>query len=296
MEGLDSLREAGRIARRVREKALDLVREGMSIIELCNIIEGLIIDEGAVPAFPCNICIDEVAAHYTPSLEDTSIITSGSLVKVDLGVSLDGYIADTAVTISLNSMLEPLVEAVNTALLESIKIIKPGVQASTIGGIIQKTIVGRGFKPIKNLTGHEISRYNLHAGLSIPNIQTSQSSKLQLGHVYAIEPFATTPDGAGEVISSSTVTIYRLNIERIMDKKLSEEEKMLAEILYKKFNRLPYTTRWIKEFEKFREVHIKMVKAGRVYSYPVLVEKRGRPVAQAEHTIIITEEGCEIIT
>lgn len=294
--GLDNLREAGRIARRVRERALNIVREGLSIVELCNTLEGLIMDEGAKPAFPCNICIDEVAAHYTPSIEETSIIPPRSLIKIDIGVSLDGYIADTAITISLNPLLETLVEAVNTALLEAIKVVKPGVLASTIGGVIQKTLVSKGFKPIKNLTGHEISRYNLHAGLSIPNVQTSQTDRLQLGRVYAIEPFATTSDGAGQVVSSPIMTIFRLDIERVKNRKLSDEEKKLVEMLYERFDGLPYTTRWIKEFEKFREIHMKMVKTGRIYSYPVLVEERGRPVAQAEHTIIVTEKGCEILT
>ncbi len=294
--GLEALRKAGRIARKVRERSLNIVRENASLLEVCSILENLILDEGAKPAFPCNICINDVAAHYTPIIGDTSIIPSRSLVKIDIGVSVDGYIADTAVTISLDPVLQPMVEAVNTALLEAVKIVKPGVQASMIGEVIQRTIMSRGFKPIKNLTGHEIARYNLHAGLSIPNVQTARSEKLQLYHVYAIEPFATTNDGGGEVVSSETVTIYRLNTERIKHEKLGEEERRLLELLHEKFDSLPYTPRWISNFGFFSKIHEKMVKTGRIYSYPVLVERKGKPVAQAEHTVIVTENGCEVIT
>ncbi len=294
--GLEALREAGRIARKVREKSLNIVRENASLLEICSILENLILDEGAKPAFPCNICINDVAAHYTPIIGDTSIILPKSLVKIDIGVSVDGYIADTAVTVSLDPALQPMVEAVNTALLEAVKIIKPEVQASIIGGVIQRAIMSRGFKPIRNLTGHEIARYNLHAGLSIPNVQIARSEKLQLYHVYAIEPFATTSDGGGEVVSTETVTIYRLNTERIKHERLGEEERKLLELIYEKFDSLPYTPRWISNFSFFSKVHEKMVKTGRIYSYPVLVEKKGKPVAQAEHTVIVTENGCEVIT
>ena len=293
--GLDALRRAGRIARKVREKSLSIVREGVSLIDVCSLLEGLILDEGAKPAFPCNICINDVAAHYTPTIGDRSIIPPRSLVKIDIGVCVDGYIADTAITISLDSYLQPIVEAVNTALLEAVKIIKPGVQTSTIGGVIQRVITSRGFKPIRNLTGHEITRYNLHAGLSIPNIQIARGEKLELNHVYAIEPFATMSDGGGEVVSSNTTTIYRLNVGKFKFEKLEEERKLL-EFIYERFNGLPYTPRWIPDFEKLSKIHDKIVRLGKIYSYPVLVERKGRPVSQAEHTVIVTEKGCEVIT
>ncbi len=293
--GLDALRRAGRIARKVREKSLSIVREGVSLIDVCSLLEGLILDEGAKPAFPCNICINDVAAHYTPTIGDRSIIPPRSLVKIDIGVCVDGYIADTAITISLDSYLQPIVEAVNTALLEAVKIIKPGVQTSTIGGVIQRVITSRGFKPIRNLTGHEITRYNLHAGLSIPNIQIARGEKLELNHVYAIEPFATMSDGGGEVVSSNTTTIYRLNVGKFKLEKLEEERKLL-EFIYERFNGLPYTPRWIPDFEKLSKIHDKIVRLGKIYSYPVLVERKGRPVSQAEHTVIVTEKGCEVIT
>jgi len=293
---VDSLMEAGRIARRVREKAINIVREGVSILDICNILEESIRDLGGKPAFPCNICINEIAAHYTASIEEQTIIPSRSIVKIDIGVSVNGYIADTAITISFDSSHELMVEAVYKALMEALKIVRPGVPVSVIGATIQKTIRDMGFKPIRNLTGHEIARYNLHAGLSIPNVQTIQTDKLKTGHIYAIEPFATTIDGAGEVVPLRTATIYRLSIEKIDRSKLEKEELELVDMISRNFDNLPYTTRWIQEFDKVKNLHEKMVRKGRIHSYPVLVEKNRKPVSQAEHTILVTEDGCKIVT
>lgn len=295
-EGLELLRRAGRIARRVREKALELVREGAKLIEICEALEGMILKEGAKPAFPCNICVNDVAAHYTPPPGDGSVIPPRALVKVDVGVSVDGYIADTAATVALDPSLEPMAEAARAALLEAVRMAAPGVPVSEIGAAVQRVVGLRGFRPIKNLTGHEIARYNLHAGLSIPNIPAPQAGKLQPGHIYAIEPFVTSADGAGEVVSARQTTIYRLDAARVLGMKLKAEERRLAQLISERFDSLPYTPRWIPGFKEVRKTHERMVKTGRIHGYPVLVERRGRPVAQAEHTILITEDGCEVIT
>ena len=153
-----------------------------------------------------------------------------------------------------------------------------------------------GFKPIRNLTGHEIKRYNLHAGLSIPNIPTRRGERLREGHIYAIEPFATTMRGAGEVVSTKTVAIFRINSETIFRKRLKYEEYQLARLLAERFDSLPYTPRWIDGFDKFRRIHERMVRAGKIHGYPVLVERLREPVAQFEHTVYVNSNGCEILT
>jgi len=293
---LERFREAGLISRKVKEEAYRIVKEGAKILEICEILEDIIRREGAEPAFPCNVGVNEVAAHYTATPQDVTIIPPRSIVKVDIGISLDGYIADTAITVVLDPRLELLAESAKMALHEAIKAIKPGVSISKIGSIIHKTITGMGFKPIRNLTGHEIKRYNLHAGLSIPNIPVRSGEKLREGHIYAIEPFATTMRGAGEVISIKTMTIFRIDSETIFRRKLKGEEFELAKLLAERFDNLPYTPRWIDNFDRFRKVHEKMTKTGKIHGYPVLVEKLGEPVAQFEHTVYVNSNGCEILT
>jgi len=295
-EALDRFRQAGRIARKARNRVLALVREAAPIIEICEAVESLIRDEGAEPAFPCNVGVNEVAAHYTSPPGDRLTVPPRSLVKVDLGVCLDGYIADTAITVSLARELEPLSEAAEIVLREALKIMRAGTPVSRIGSIIERAARSLGFKPIRNLTGHEIKRYQLHAGATIPNVGALCPGRLKAGHVYAVEPFLTTSRGAGEVVSTKLRTIFQMASAKLKLRKLSQEERSLMQYIASRFNGLPYTTRWIKDYEKLKPIHEKLVKSGRIYSYPVLVERLGEPVSQAEHTVIIFEDGCEIIT
>jgi len=293
---LEGFRQAGQIARRVREKASALVREGVRVFELCEEVEEAIRSEGAEPAFPCNVGINEVAAHYTSPPGDELRIPPRSIVKIDLGVCLNGYIADTAVTVALAPDLEPLAEASRIVLREAIKAMRAGVPVSRIGLIVQETANRLGFKPIRNLTGHEIKRYELHAGTTIPNIGAPCPGRLQEGHVYAVEPFLTTMRGAGEVVSTRLRTIFRVEPGKVKLRKLKGEERELINLLISRFKGMPYTLRWIKDLDRFRGFHERLVKNGRIYSYPVLVERFGEPVSQSEHTVIVFEDGCEVIT
>ncbi|OYT44128.1 type II methionyl aminopeptidase [Candidatus Bathyarchaeota archaeon ex4484_40] len=293
---VENLRRAGAISRKVKEEAYRIVREGASVLEVCERLEAIILEEDAKPAFPCNISINEVAAHYSPLPGDSTVIPPSSVVKVDIGVSVDGYIADTAISVAVDPMFEPMVEAAKAALREAIRLARPGVSVSRIGAAVQRVVEQMGFKPIRNLTGHEIARYSLHAGLSIPSVASHQSGRLEAWHIYAIEPFVTTPRGGGEVVPRRLTTIFRVDSGRILQMRLKKEEKMLAKLLAERFDSLPYSPRWIPSYEKIKRLHERMVKLGRIHRYPVLVEKKGEPVAQAEHTILVTEDGCEVIT
>lgn len=293
---LDRLRQAGRIARRAREEACRLIREAALVIEICEEVEEIIRSEGARPAFPCNIGINEVAAHYTSPPGDQLRIPPRSVVKVDVGASLDGYIADTAATVALAPDLEPIVEASEVVLREAVRAMRAGVPVSRIGLVVQETASRLGFKPIRNLTGHEIGRNKLHAGTAIPNVGGACPGRLEAGHVYAVEPFLTTMRGAGEVVSAKLATIFRVEPEKISHQKLGKDEKTLMQYLIERFGNLPYAARWIDDYERVKVVHERLVRSGRIQQYPVLVERLGEPVAQAEHTVIVFEDGCEIIT
>ncbi len=284
------------IARRAREEARRLIREAMPIIEICEIVENLIRGEGAEPAFPCNIGVNEVAAHYTSPPGDKSTIPPRSIVKVDLGVSLDGYLADTATSVALAPELEPLSEAAGIVLREAIRVMRAGTPVSKIGSTVQEAAGRMGFKPIRNLTGHEIKRYQLHAGVTIPNVRAFCPGRLEPEHVYAVEPFLTTMKGAGEVVPMKLRTIFQADSSKLKSRRLKQEEKTFLQYLVDRFDNLPYTARWIENYERLRLLHERLVKRGKIYSYPVLVERFGEPISQSEHTVIVLEEGCEIIT
>lgn len=291
---LDHYLKAGRIAAEVRRRAKNSVKAGASILQICETVEGDIRKRGGEPAFPCNVCVNDVAAHYSSPPDDLKTIPKGAIVKVDLGVQVEGYIADTAITVSLDPQYESMVHAVNEALEQAIKAVKPKAKISQIGQTVQKTIEKYGFKPIRNLSGHQMSRYVLHTGKSIPNVGSFMLHSIDEGEVYAIEPFLTLASGEGEVEGTENAYIYRFQKERRFDDSNAMELLTLIKASYKS---LPFSLRWIKGNEKdTREAFNELIAKKCVSSYPVLVETAGCVVAQAEDTVVVTKDGCIVTT
>ena len=296
MEEVEALRRAGAIASQVRDQAVNLVKPGVSLLDICEELERWIGELGGKPAFPCNIDVDHVAAHYTPSITERGIIPEDSLVKIDIGVHIDGYIADTAVTICLNPELEYLVEAAREALEEAIATIRAGVRASEVGAAIEGAMKRLGAKPIRNLTGHKVSRYVLHAGRVIPNVSSLlERHRLEVGEVYAVEPFSVPRDADGVVVDGPPSNIYIYRKKR----SVGGLAKRMLKYIQAEYRGLPFASRWVlrvfpgsEGLEAFEE----LLSAGCLYSYPQLLERSGAPVAQAEHTVIVTREGCEVTT
>ena len=292
-EIIDKYLKAGKIASRVRKYAMKIVKPGVRIYDICENIEKKIIEEGGLPAFPCNISVNEIAAHYTAYIDDPSTIPDKSLVKVDIGVHIDGYIADTAVTLAFDPKYDELNIAVETALERAIEVIRPGIRVSKIGEIIESTIKAYGYKPIRNLSGHSIERYNLHSGTSIPNVKDLFSlSRIEANKVYAIEPFGTT--GVGYVVEGKGVYIYSLRREGKVKGNLA---RRIIENVKKKYNGLPFAERWLKNIVHSRDELVgvlkRLVKSKILNHYPVLVEASANPVSQFEHTVLVL--GKEIV-
>jgi len=296
MEPTEALIQAGRIASNVRNRVRSHVKVGMKLIEICEGVETWIRDLGGEPAFPCNVDIDHVAAHYTSPPGDVAAVQDGALVKVDIGVHIDGYIADTATTVCFEPRYEGLVEAAEAALESGIRTVRSGIRASEVGAAIERTMKARGVAPIRNLTGHKIARYIIHAGRSVPNVASINGHKLRAGEVYAIEPFTTLPDAAGEVGDGPQGHIYIFKKKHSVRNDLA---KSMLKFIQSEYRTLPFAARWV--LRKFpgsngREAFSELVGSRCLYSYPQLVEKSRKPVAQAEHTLIVTDDGCDVTT
>ena len=202
----DAYREAGALARRVLRRGAGLVKEGADLLDMVEETENMVTEEGALLAFPLNVSFNEAAAHDTAMPGDERTFSRGDLIKVDLGIHVDGYIADTAMTVDLGDH-GALVEASRAALEAAIAAVRPGVTAGEIGTVIQAAIEEHGYRPIANLTGHGLDRYDLHTRPTIPNIAMAGGTVIEEGMVFAIEPFATT--GSGKVGEATRVEIYK---------------------------------------------------------------------------------------
>lgn len=286
-------KKAGWVAAEALKYGIEQIKEGVSYLEIAETVEKKIKDLGAGLAFPVNIAVNDVAAHFTPRHNDGHIFQKGDVVKLDVGAHVDGYIADTAATTEVESdRYSDLIQASHDALTNVIDAIKPNVKLQEIGRIVSETITAKGLKPIDNLSGHSMRRYLLHAGTSIPNVPDSSHGVLKKNEVVAIEPFAST--GAGHVISKDTSNIYRyLHVPLVRDVRI----RILAKKIKNRFNTLPFAERWCTSFIPNAENNLqRMVKAKCLYSYPQLVDAHKGVVSQHEHTIIVTDDGCEVIT
>lgn len=293
---LDDYIKAGKIAAEVREMVRKKDWVGKTVYEICEEVENQIKKRGAKCAFPVNVSINEIAAHYTAEPNDPITITDSDLVKIDLGAQINGYIADTAVTVCHDAQYDGLIQAAEEALSNAMSMIKVGVKASDIGRTIEKTIKQTGFKPIANLSGHSLGQYTIHAGRSIPNIWSVGGFTLAENTAYACEPFVTTDKGGGFVRNGKIKNIFALNSRK---KTKNNEADKLLDYIWEKFNMLPFALRWITkdlEEKKARELLEQLVNKKAVQAYPVLIEINEQRVAQAEHTFIPNENGVTVTT
>lgn len=287
-EIFDRYMQAGAAAKKILSEGAQRIQVGASLLDVADFVENSILEAGFGIAFPVNISLNEAAAHDTPSPDDTRTFAKGDMVKLDLGVHLDGYIADTACTVDLGD-LPLLCEASIVARDAAIAAVRPGVTIGALGTLVAHEIKSRGFLPVANLTGHGLDQYCLHKGPNVPNIPGSGGAVLEEGMVLAIEPFATT--GTGFVHDGRREEIFSQLVRRPV--RLPAARKILKEIEGR--NGMPFAR---------RHVHVKsadlalsrLIHDGIIRSYPVLSDVPGSYVSQAEHTMIVTGDGCIVTT
>ncbi|MCL2333592.1 MAG: type II methionyl aminopeptidase [Candidatus Methanoplasma sp.] len=290
-EELSKLRKAGEVAAAARSLGMDMVKEGVKLYDVAQEVEGYIRSKGCGLAFPCNISINEIAAHYTPCVDDKKVFALGDVVKVDCGAELDGFVGDTAGTVEVGTKkYRSLVEASKIARDTVAEFVGVGTPINEIGRVVEMSMKQNGVKPITNLCGHQIKQYNLHAGVSIPNYNDGNTDRLKPGMIVAIEPFAT--NGGGTVTNGPPGNIVRILRERKLSDPKSQEFFEYARGEFKSF---PFCARSC-DFPD-AEKHVKdLIRHGVLMSYGQMIEARKGIVSQHEHTFYIAGERAEITT
>jgi len=287
-ETVEKYRQAGEALRTVLDEAAEMIEPGVTHLEVAEHAEERIYELADGPAFPVNISIDEEASHSTPARDDDTEFGE-EMVCLDVGVHVDGYIADAATTVDLSGNPE-MVEAAEEALDVAIDAVEPGADTGTIGGEIEDVIRGYGYTPVLNLSGHGVEQWDAHTAPSVPNRGVEHGAELQVGDVIAIEPFAT--DGRGKVSEGAKEEIYGLERERSVR---NRQARQVLDQVTSEYRTLPFAARWLDASRA--EMALRRLKQQDViHGYPVLKEEDGCLVSQAEHTLIVTEDGCEVTT
>ncbi|MBT4376611.1 type II methionyl aminopeptidase [archaeon] len=284
--------EAGKIASEIKQWIKPQIKKGTPLLEIAEKIENKIEELGAFPAFPVNLSINEQAAHYTPTHNDESL--AHGLLKVDFGVQVEGYIADTAFSLDLENSEEnkKLIEASRQALDNVEENISAEILLGDVGKIIEDTINSFGYNPVTNLSGHLMERFTLHAGVSVPNIDNKSDFELGEG-LYAIEPFAT--NGGGKIHDGTKGNIYLWSEDKNIRSPLARE---ILEYIKDNFGSLPFASRWlVKEFGSKALLALRQLENEEiVHHYAILTEEKGTLVSQAENTFLIEEDKVIITT
>jgi methionyl aminopeptidase len=285
---IDLYIEAGKIAAKILALGAREIRAGVPLLTLVEKVEEMVSEAGAGLAFPLNVSRNEDAAHDTASRDDERVFMPGDVVKIDLGVHLDGYIADCATTVDLGDH-GGLVAASREGLERALERVRPGVTTGELGGAIQQAIESRGFRPVANLTGHGLDRYMIHTPPNIPNIGFSGGAILREGLVFAIEPFATT--GSGHVSEKPRAEIFQQVSVRPV--RPPAARRILEEVRERRG--MPFSRRWLSDARP--EIPLaSLTREGILRRYPVLADVPGSLVSQAEHTLIVTGDGCIVTT
>jgi len=291
---LECHRKAGRIAAQCREWARANIQPGVTIRHILETVEYMIRQEGAEPGFPAQSSRNHVAAHYCSAPGDEQAYEEGDCVKVDIGVHVDGYIADTACTVDLSEdrRWTPLVKASEDALAAAIANVEPGRPVGEIGAAIERTIMAAGFQPVRNLTGHGLARWKVHTAPQIPNYGERGGGRIQPGCVIAIEPFAST--GRGMIHEAGRAEVFMMVGPPRKAKGLDKD--VLRAI--QDWRGLPIARRYFRDLdpEALEDTISKLTKQGSLMRYPPLVEKEGVMVAQTEHSMYVSADGVEILT
>ncbi|MBD3198131.1 MAG: type II methionyl aminopeptidase [Candidatus Lokiarchaeota archaeon] len=295
----ESLKKAGDIAKQVKKFIKPKIKVGAKVLEIVNLVEDKIREMGGSCAFPVNLSINNIAAHYTSPLRDDELeIQENDLIKLDLGVHIEGYIVDTAFSVNFNQdeALENIITATQTALEAAKMMIKPGIHTSKIGKKIEEIIKGFNYNPIKELGGHQIERWIVHGTKALPELGSQGGDEIEEEDIFAVEIFAST--GPGSVHNTNNCHIYALNPYSGRVPLRRKSSKKILAYINRNFKTLPFAERWLgKEFQLGVAFGLQeLVQQGKLNTHHVLSEKKDVFVAQSEDTVLVNEEGYEQLT
>ena len=288
--------KAGKIAAHALSSVAPMVRPGTKVLKICQLAEKKILESGATGlAFPCNISINDEAAHYTSPHGDAKTFPDKGLVKIDVGANVNGHLSDTAITVDLDGSFERFVETSREALESAIEVVNPDVSLGDVGSAIERTIKRYGLRPIHQLSGHQLKQWDLHAGKNVPNVAMRLSGKMRLGETFAIEPFAT--NGNGTIKSGSMAYIFSNDMKN--KKQLDTSTQRVRNIARKRFGTLPWAGRWLHSksgnIDVAAAIRI-LQRAGAIHGYAVLYEGKNGMVSQFEHSVFVGSSGAIVST
>ncbi|XP_019848837.1 PREDICTED: methionine aminopeptidase 2-like isoform X2 [Amphimedon queenslandica] len=305
------IRRAAEAHRQTRKYMQKYIKPGMKMIDICEHLEEtsrkLIGEKGleAGLAFPTGCSLNHCAAHYTPNGGDNTVLGYDDVCKIDFGTHVNGRIIDCAFTVAFNPKYEPLLTAVKDATNTGIKAAGIDVRLCDVGEAIQEVmesyeveLEGKTYrvKSIRNLNGHSIAPYRIHAGKTVPIVRGGEATKMEEGEFFAIETFGST--GRGQVHDDMDCSHYMKNFDIGHVPLRMASAKQLLNVINQNFSTLAFCRRWLDRLGQSRYLMAlkNLCDSGIVDPYPPLCDVRGSYTAQYEHTILLRPTCKEVIS
>lgn len=327
--------KGGNAHKKVIQEILPQIKENDKLIDIAKLIENSIhkhtkyintkedrLKKGV--GFPIGLSLNECAAHWTPNPLDTKIsLGKDDLIKIDYGIHYDGCIVDGAYSFSLNPKFQELISVAEDATKLAIR--SSGVDAilGEIGEKVQEFIESQEvdiggtiypLKSLKDLTGHKIVPWVIHADKCVPNFKCNYPVRMEAGEVYALETFPST--GSGRGIEQNECSHYQVNTELLFKEyrelnnincqtggkilnpiRLDKKENYVYQKIIDLYQTLPFCKRWLSEenINKYQIPLRNLVKKNRIRSFPPINDVSGSWVAQSEKTVLVEEGKVKVL-
>lgn len=309
----ESIREAAEVHRQVRKYMKPFIKPGIKLIDMCERLENanralVGAKDGDLSrgiAFPTGCSLNHVAAHYTPNKGDNTVLDYDDVMKVDFGTQVNGRIIDCAWTVHFNPKYDPLVGAVKAATEAGIEASGIDVRLCDVGAAVQEVMESHEVeldgkiypvKSIRNLHGHSIGQYQIHAGKSVPIVRGGEQVKMEEGEFYAIETFGST--GKGFVVEDMECSHYMKSFDAPRVNLRSGRARSLLATIDKNFGTLAFSRRFLDRLgeDKYLMGLKVLVDNDIVNPYPPLCDQKGSYTAQFEHTLLLRPTRKEVLS
>jgi len=306
---------AADIANKAMEQVVKECTPDKKIVDICsfgdkaitdltaNVYKSTKLEKGV--AFPTCISVNNLVGHYSPLADDTATLKDGDLVKIDLGVHIDGFITVMAHTLIVTTHPETattgrkadVIAAAHYAAECAHRLIKPGKKNTEVTDAIAKCAEQFKCQPVEGVLSHQMKRFVIDGNRVIINKATLEHKveefEFEEGEVYSVDIVMSTGEGKPKETETRT-TIFKRAVDQSYLLKMKASRYVFNEI-NARFPTLPFTLRALDE-KRARLGITECLKHDLVNPYPVLFEKEGEFVAQFKFTLLITPSETKRLT
>lgn len=314
---------AAEICNKAIASAISSCKAGAKIVDVCQSTDGLIAKEcGTIfkgkniekgVAFPTCISVNNTVGHFSPLPEDATVLKDGDVLKIDLGVHIDGWIAVQAQTILVQESFDsPIagraadaIQAARTAFEVALRLIRPGKKVSDVAGALSKVVEDFGCNLVEGVMSHQMKQFVIDGNKCVLNRPTPEhkveDAEFEENEVYAVDIVVSTGEGKPRVLDEKETTVYKRAIDMEYKLKLKASRAVFSEI-NKKYPAMPFTVRALLtdgDSDLQKQLRLGLVEClnhGLLHPYPVLHEKTGEFIAQMKGTVLLMPNGSDKVT